>query len=65
MCIMFVEQYMMDIITVGPNLAGLPHMTINVGSHDGMPVGLMLIANHFEEDKMIQMSSFLEKGGKI
>ena len=39
------QNYMMDIMTVGPNLAGLPHITVPVGfNKDKMPIGLMLIA---------------------
>ncbi len=44
----------MDMLTVGPNLAGLPHISINVGSINQLPVGLMAIANHFQEDKLKQ-----------
>ncbi|MCB9358501.1 Asp-tRNA(Asn)/Glu-tRNA(Gln) amidotransferase subunit GatA [Candidatus Woesearchaeota archaeon] len=54
------ENYMMDILTVGPNLAGLPHITIPTGKVDGMPVGTMLIADHFEEKKLVQLGSALE-----
>ncbi len=53
------QSYMSDIITVGPNLAGLPHITIPV-KKDKMPVGLMLIANHLEEGKLIQAGAKLE-----
>jgi len=54
------ENYMMDILTVGPNLAGLPHITIPTGKIDGMPVGTMLIGDHFEEKKIIQLGSAIE-----
>lgn len=54
------EQYKMDILTVGPNLAGLPHISIPVGNVSDMPVGLMLIGNHLEEKKIIQLGSALE-----
>ncbi|HLC95711.1 MAG TPA: amidase family protein [Candidatus Nanoarchaeia archaeon] len=51
------QNYMMDILTVGPNLAGLPHLTIPVGFKDKMPIGLMMIADHFKEENLIQFGS--------
>ncbi len=56
------QNYMADILTVGPNLAGLPHVTIPVGfNKDKMPIGLMLIGDHLQEEKLIQAGSKLEK----
>ncbi|MBI2128932.1 aspartyl/glutamyl-tRNA amidotransferase subunit A [Candidatus Woesearchaeota archaeon] len=55
------QNYMMDIMTVGPNLAGLPHMSIPVGFKGNMPVGMMLIGDHLEESKIIQLGSAVEK----
>jgi len=56
------QNYMMDIMTVGPNLAGLPHMTVPVGFKDKMPVGLMLIADHLKEENLIMFGAKLENG---
>ena len=56
------QNYMADILTVGPNLAGLPHISIPVGfNKDKMPIGLMLIADHLQEEKLIQAGSKLTK----
>jgi len=49
------QNYMMDILTVGPNLAGLPHITINAGFKDDMPVGIMFIAEHLGEKRLIEV----------
>ncbi len=54
------ENYMMDILTVGPNLAGLPHLSINAGFKEKMPVGIMLIANHLEEEKLRMLGEEIE-----
>ena len=54
------QNYMMDILTAGPNLAGLPHMTVPVGEMNGLPIGMMLIGDHFCEEKIIQLGSWLE-----
>jgi aspartyl-tRNA(Asn)/glutamyl-tRNA(Gln) amidotransferase subunit A len=50
------ENYMMDIMTVGPNIAGLPHINIPSGESEGMPTGLMAISDHFEEKKLIDFA---------
>ncbi len=49
------ENYMMDIMTVGPNVAGLPHLNIPVGMADDLPVGMLAIADHLEEEKLIAL----------
>ena len=54
------QNYMMDILTAGPNLAGLPHITVPVGKVNNLPVGMLLIADHFKENKLIQLASWLE-----
>ena len=54
------QNYMIDILTVGPNLAGLPHMNIPIGFKDKLPIGAMLIGDHFEEGKILQVGSKLE-----
>jgi len=56
------QNYMMDILTVGPNLAGLPHLSVNSGSSKGMPVGLQLIANHLNENRLFALGEKIEQG---
>ncbi len=52
-----VQNYMIDILTVGPNLAGVPHMNIPVGFQNGLPVGVMAIAGHFHEGELIRVGN--------
>ncbi len=52
-----VQNYMMDIMTVSPNLAGLPHLNVPAGESNGLPVGMMLTADHLQESKLIQIGS--------
>ena len=54
------QQYLLDVLTVGPNLAGLPHMNVPIGFKKDMPIGMMLIADHLEEKKLVQLGSKLE-----
>jgi aspartyl-tRNA(Asn)/glutamyl-tRNA(Gln) amidotransferase subunit A len=49
------QNYMMDILTVGPNLAGMPHLNVPVGLQKGLPVGAQLIADHLQEQKLMQI----------
>jgi aspartyl-tRNA(Asn)/glutamyl-tRNA(Gln) amidotransferase subunit A len=55
-----IEQYMMDILTIAPNLAGIPMLSVPCGKAHGMPVGIHFMANHMEEGKVIQVGSVLE-----
>lgn len=49
------EDYLMDILTVGPNLAGIPMLSVPAGKVGNLPVGLHLMADHLEEKKIIDV----------
>ncbi len=44
-----VSMYLQDIYTISLNLAGLPGLSLPVGFIDGLPVGMQLIGNYFDE----------------
>jgi aspartyl-tRNA(Asn)/glutamyl-tRNA(Gln) amidotransferase subunit A len=54
------QNYMMDIMTVSPNVAGLPHLNVPVGFEGKLPVGMLLISDHLQESKLIQLGSVLD-----
>ena len=56
------QHYLADIMTVSPNVAGLPHLNVPVGFEKNLPVGMLLIADHLQEGKLIQMGSAIERG---
>jgi aspartyl-tRNA(Asn)/glutamyl-tRNA(Gln) amidotransferase subunit A len=57
-----VDMYLNDIFTVNANIAGLPAISIPVGlSNDCLPIGIQLIGNMFDEWKLFQASSVIEK----
>jgi aspartyl-tRNA(Asn)/glutamyl-tRNA(Gln) amidotransferase subunit A len=56
-----IQHYMMDILTVGPNLAGMPHGTVPSGEKEGMPIGIMGIADHCKEEKLLSFMKIVEE----
>ncbi len=55
-----VEVYAMDALTVAPNFAGIPMISLPNGESGGMPTGLHLMADHFEEKKLLDMTHTLD-----
>jgi aspartyl-tRNA(Asn)/glutamyl-tRNA(Gln) amidotransferase subunit A len=51
-----VTMYLSDIYTIAVNLAGLPGMSIPAGFSAGLPVGLQLIGNYFDEGRLLAIA---------
>ena len=51
-----VAMYLQDIYTIATNLAGLPGMSIPAGFSNGLPVGLQIIGNYFDEARMLNVA---------
>ena len=52
-----------DIYTISANLAGLPGMSVPCGTDDkGLPIGLQLMGDHFQEKKIIRTAYAYEQG---
>lgn len=52
------EMYLSDIFTTSANLAGIPGINIPIGKDkNNLPIGLQLLANQFEEEKLLQLGS--------
>lgn len=59
------QMYLGDIYTISVNLAGLPGMTVPCGLDDkGLPIGLQLIGDCFQEKKMIRAAYTYEQNRK-
>jgi aspartyl-tRNA(Asn)/glutamyl-tRNA(Gln) amidotransferase subunit A len=57
-----IQMYLNDIFTVTANLAGLPAMSIPVGLNKiGLPLGLQLIGNLFDEETLLKTAHVLER----
>lgn len=56
------EMYLADICTVSVNIAGLPGISIPVGvDKEGMPIGMQLIGNRFQEETILNAAYTLEQ----
>ena len=56
------EMYLADICTVSVNIAGLPGISIPCGvDGKGMPVGMQLIGNRFQEEKILNAAYAYEQ----
>jgi aspartyl-tRNA(Asn)/glutamyl-tRNA(Gln) amidotransferase subunit A len=51
-----VSMYLADIYTISTNLAGLPGMSIPAGFVNGLPVGLQIIGNYFDEARLLNVA---------
>ncbi|MDD2933820.1 MAG: Asp-tRNA(Asn)/Glu-tRNA(Gln) amidotransferase subunit GatA [Methylotenera sp.] len=51
-----VAMYLQDIYTISTNLAGLPGMSVPAGFSHGLPVGLQIIGNYFDEARMLNVA---------
>jgi aspartyl-tRNA(Asn)/glutamyl-tRNA(Gln) amidotransferase subunit A len=54
-------MYLSDVLTIPPNMAGLPGLSIPCGLSDGLPVGLQLIGPQFSENTLFRAGHALER----
>lgn len=53
-----IKMYLEDIFTVQANIAGVPAISVPCGIHsNGLPMGLQIMANYFEEGKLLNIAS--------
>lgn len=56
------EMYLSDIYTTSANLAGIPGINIPIAKNkEGLPIGMQLMANQFNELKLLQLSKSFEQ----
>jgi len=57
-----IAMYLNDVFTVPASLAGLPAISVPAGlSGEGLPLGLQLIGRAFDEERVLQAASVMEK----
>jgi aspartyl-tRNA(Asn)/glutamyl-tRNA(Gln) amidotransferase subunit A len=56
-----IAMYLSDVLTIPPNMAGLPGLSIPCGLSEGLPVGLQLIGPQFSENTLFRAGHALER----
>ena len=58
------QMYLSDIYTITGDLAGIPCMSVPCGkTSEGLPVGMQILARHFDEAGMFRLADAFEKAG--
>jgi len=61
-----IEMYMNDIFTIPASLAGLPCISLPISlSKNGLPLGLQIIGNNFDEAMVLKVAKILELQAKF
>jgi aspartyl-tRNA(Asn)/glutamyl-tRNA(Gln) amidotransferase subunit A len=59
------QMYLNDLFTIPANLAGLPGLSVPCGKdQSGLPIGIQLMAGHFEEEKLLRAAQWIEQLGR-
>jgi aspartyl-tRNA(Asn)/glutamyl-tRNA(Gln) amidotransferase subunit A len=56
-----IAMYLTDVLTIPPNMAGLPGLSIPCGLSDGLPVGLQLLGPQFSDNLLFRVGHALER----
>lgn len=54
------QMYLVDIMTVAANLAGIPAISVPAGMHNNMPVGLQLMADQRNDRQLLAIAKKIE-----
>ncbi len=57
------DMYMVDVMTVGINLVGVPAVVLPGGKVDGLPAGIQLIAAQKDDARLLAVAESLEEQG--
>ena len=55
------SMYLVDVYTTAIKMAGLPAISLPAGKIGVLPVGLQIIGNYFEENKILSVAREMEK----
>jgi aspartyl-tRNA(Asn)/glutamyl-tRNA(Gln) amidotransferase subunit A len=60
------DMYLSDIYTITGDLAGIPCMSVPCGNDPaGLPVGMQILTNHFDEPGMFRIADAFERAGGV
>ena len=51
-----IKMYLEDLYTVMANLVGIPAISVPMGKKEGLPFGIQVMANRFEEPQMFSIA---------
>ncbi|MGB9591404.1 MAG: Asp-tRNA(Asn)/Glu-tRNA(Gln) amidotransferase subunit GatA [Candidatus Kryptoniota bacterium] len=55
------QMYLSDVYTVSANLAGIPAISVPIGSDfSGLPVGLQILGKQFDEATILSLANYIE-----
>ena len=57
--------FMDDILVMHANMGGFPSLSLPVGLIDNLPIGMQIMAKHFNEATIYKLASFIEKEFKV
>ena len=58
------QMYLSDIYTITGSLAGIAGMSVPCGkSQEGLPIGMQILTNHFQEQTMLNLGHAFELSG--
>jgi aspartyl-tRNA(Asn)/glutamyl-tRNA(Gln) amidotransferase subunit A len=60
------QMYLADIYTVNASLAGIPGISVPCGrtkNEPHLPIGMQILARHFDEARLLQVSNAFERAG--
>lgn len=60
-----IKIYYMDIDTVISNLTGMPAISVPAGFSNGLPIGLQIMSDDFQEQKIFDVALLFERTTKI
>lgn len=55
------KMYLTDLMTVAANLTGIPAISLPVGKHDGLPVGMQLMAPQHHDRALLGLAKITEE----
>ena len=57
-----VKSFFDDLLTIPVNMTGLPGLSMPIGfSQNGLPIGMQVIGNMFDEATIYKLAAFIEK----
>jgi len=58
------SMYLNDVFTLPGNIAGLPGISVPCGLSEGLPIGLQIMTNSFQEATLFRVAAAFEQGTK-